>query len=117
MRLIVLLLVLRLTAVPSPVVPQLLILPIAIPPLIVMVPTVLEHVVSPKAQQLAARPWPPCPWAGLGEPARPHIALVILPALPVLSRPHKTWGGASVVEAAMTVSRCDRGHEQRQVIF
>ena len=29
---------------------------------------------SLEAQQLAARPWSPCSWADLSEPARPHIA-------------------------------------------
>ena len=52
---------------------------------------------SRKAQQFAARPWSPCSWSGLGEPARPHKALVVLPALPVPSRPHDTWGGQGLL--------------------
>ena len=81
------------------------------PPLSSIVPS--PWPASRKAQQLAARPWSPCPWAGLSEPARPHIALVVLPVLPVPSRPHDTWGGASAVEAAVTASRCDHKEEQR----
>ena len=57
---------------------------------------------SRKAQQLAARPWSPCPWAGLSEPAPPHIALVVLPALTVPSRPHDIWGGQGLLPLPAT---------------
>ena len=65
------------------------------PPLSSIVPS--PWPASRKAQQLAARPWSLYPWAGPSEPARPHIALVVLSALPAPFPPHDAWGGQGLL--------------------
>ena len=59
------------------------------PPLSSIVPS--PWLPSRETQQLAAHPWPPFPWQGLGELARPHKAFVVSSALSEEIYNTKTW--------------------------